>query len=185
MPTSGTTTSGRKRSSGIEVLISERDLQARVRVLGRKIARRYRGKDLVLIGVLKGSFMFMADLARAVDLPLTCDFLRVSSYGDGTISSGAVRFEFDATQPITGKHVLIVEDIVDTGRTLQAILDTLKSRRPRSLKVCALLHKPERAVVRVPIEFLGFTIPNRFVIGYGLDHAGRHRNLPYVGVLKT
>lgn len=190
MPISGTTTSGRRRRTGsppdasVPVLISERRLQGRIRGLGREIAKDYRGRDLVFIGVLKGSFVFMADLARAVPLPLTCDFLRVSSYGDGTTSRGSIRFEFDTTQPVAGKDVLLVEDIIDTGRTVRALLETLRARKPRSLKVCALLHKPERTEVRVPIAYLGFTIPNRFVIGYGLDHAGRYRNLPYVGMLE-
>ena len=166
------------------MLISQGRLQTAVRRLGREITRRYRDRDLVLIGVLKGSFVFMADLARRIRLPLTCDFLRVSSYGSGTVSTGQVRFEFDTTQPITGKHVLLVEDIVDTGRTLRTLIGILRPRRPRSVRICALLHKPARTVVRVPIEFLGFSIPNEFVVGYGLDYAGRYRNLPYIGILR-
>jgi len=164
-------------------LIPERRLRARVRRLGRTIRRDYRGRDLVLVGVLKGSFIFMADLARAIDLPLTCDFLRVSSYGSGTESLGSVRFEFDVTQPIKGKDVLLVEDIIDTGLTARSVLRSLKAKKPRSARLCALLHKPERTRVPLTIDYLGFKIPNRFVVGYGLDHDGRHRNLPYIGVL--
>lgn len=165
------------------VLIPERTLRQRVRELGRRISRDYRGKELVLVGVLKGCFVFMSDLGRAIELPVTFDFLRVSSYGSGTETSGTVRIEFDVTQPIRGKHVLLVEDIIDTGLTARSVLATLRSKRPASLRLCTLLHKPDRARVKIPIDYLGFTIPNEFVIGYGLDYAGRYRNLPYVAVL--
>jgi hypoxanthine phosphoribosyltransferase len=164
-------------------LIPERRLRERVRGLGRQIRSDYRGRELVLVGVLKGSFIFMADLARAIDLPLTCDFLRVSSYGNGTESLGAVRFEFDVTQPVRGKDVLLVEDIIDTGLTARSVLQALRAKKPRSTRLCALLHKPERTRVPLTIDYLGFKIPNRFVVGYGLDHGGLHRNLPYIGVL--
>jgi hypoxanthine phosphoribosyltransferase len=163
--------------------ISARRLQARVRALGRRIRADYRGRDLVLVGILKGSFIFMADLARAIDLPLTCDFMRVSSYGSGTSSSGRVRMEFDLSHPVRGKDVLLVEDIVDTGWTLDHVLRTLRRKKPSSLKLAALLHKPARTRVHVPIEYLGFTIPDRFVVGYGLDFDGRYRNLPHLAVL--
>ncbi len=166
----------------VPTLIPERRLRSRVRALGRRIGRDYRGKDLVLVGVLKGSFIFMADLAREIGLPLTCDFLRVTSYGSSTTSSGAVRFELDLTQPVRGKHVLLVEDIIDTGLTAASVLRALRAKRPASLRLCALLHKPERSRVRLAIHYLGFRIPNRFVVGYGLDYAGLHRNLPYLGV---
>lgn len=185
------TSAGRSRTKPaanrerVEVLISEKKLQAKVRSLGRTLTRQYRDKDLVLIGVLKGSFVFMADLVRHIRLPLTCDFIRVSSYGRGRTSSGSVRFKFDTTQSITGKHVLLVEDIIDTGRTMKSLLKTLRLRKPRSLKVCTLLHKPARQEIKVPIAFQGFTVPNEFVVGYGLDFAGRYRNLPHIGVLKT
>ena len=167
----------------VRPLISERRLRARVRVLGRRIGREYRGKELILVGVLKGSFIFMADLAREIGIPLTCDFLRVSSYG-GARTSGSVRFEFDLTQPVKGKHVVLVEDIVDTGLTMEYLLENLRTRHPASVKLCALLHKPDRAVKQIPIDYLGFTIPDLFVIGYGLDYAQRYRNLPFIGVLE-
>ncbi len=167
----------------IEALISEERIRARVAELGRQIARDYRGRDLVVVCVLKGSFVFTSDLVRAIDLPLAVDFLRMSSYGGGTESSGSVRLEFDVTQPLKGKDVIVVEDIIDTGNTVRALLDTLSAKKPASLAVCALLHKPEREQVHVPIDYLGFTIPNKFVVGYGLDHAGKHRNLPFVGVV--
>lgn len=165
----------------VPALISERRLRARVRSLGRRIGRDYRGKDLVLVGVLKGSFIFMADLAREIGLPLTCDFLRVSSYGAGTRPSGSVRLEFDLTQPVRGKHVLLVEDIIDTGQTAESVLASLRAKRPASLRLCALLHKPARTRVRLALDYVGFRIPDTFVVGYGLDLDGRYRNLPYIG----
>lgn len=165
------------------VLFDAESIAARVAALGAEISGRYRGEELVLIGVLKGSFVFMADLVRAIDLPMTCDFLRVSSYGAGTTSSGEVRFEFDTTQPIAGKHVVIVEDIIDTGLTISVLLERLATRGAASLAVAALLHKPARTTREVPIDFLGFEIPDAFVIGYGLDYAGKYRNLPYIGTL--
>jgi hypoxanthine phosphoribosyltransferase len=167
----------------LKPFISERRLLARVRALGRAIRADYRGKDLILVGILKGSFIFMADLARAIDLPLTCDFMRVSSYGNGTVSSGRIRMEFDLSRPIRGKHVLLVEDIVDTGWTLDHVLGELRRKKPASLKLAALLHKPERTRVEVPIDYLGFTIPDRFVVGYGLDFDGRYRNLRHLALL--
>lgn len=171
------------RSRPVPALISERRLRERVRAIGRKIQSDYRGKDLVLVGVLQGSFVFMADLVRAVGLPLSCDFLRISSYGSGTASTGRLRLEFDVLHSLRGRHVVIVEDIVDTGLTAKRVLGAIRAKKPASLRFCALLHKPARERVRVPIDYLGFTIPDRFVVGYGLDHAGRHRNLPYLGVL--
>lgn len=169
----------------LEALISTEKLRARVAELGRKITRDYRGRDLVVVCVLKGAFMFTADLVRHIDLPLTCDFLRVSSYGSGTESSGNVRLEFDVTQPLKGKDVILVEDIVDTGLTIRSVLDALSAKKPASLAVCALLYKPERERVHIPIDYLGFTIPNKFVVGYGLDQAGRYRNLEYVAELEV
>jgi hypoxanthine phosphoribosyltransferase len=151
--------------------------------LGRAIRADYRGRDLVLVGILKGSFIFMADLARAIDLPLTCDFMRVSSYGSGTTSNGTVKMDFDLSHPIRGKHVLLVEDIVDTGWTLAHVLKELRRKKPASLGLAALLQKPERTRVEVPIDYLGFTIPDRFVVGYGLDFDGRYRNLRHLAVL--
>jgi hypoxanthine phosphoribosyltransferase len=169
----------------IKPFISERRLQARVRALGKAIRVDYRGRDLVLVGVLKGSFIFMADLARSIHLPLTCDFLRVSSYGSGTVSTGKIKTEFDLSHPVKGKDVLLVEDIVDTGWTVSHLLREIRAKKPRSLKLAALLHKPERTRVQVPIDYLGFTIPDRFVVGYGLDFDGRYRNLPHIAVLRA
>lgn len=171
-----------RRNSPVRALISAVRLRARVRALGRTIGRDYRGKDLVLVGVLQGSFIFMADLARAIPLPLSCDFLRVSSYA-GTKTAGAVRFELDLKRSVKGRHVLLVEDIIDTGHTAQRVIAEIRKRRPASVRLCTLLHKPAGSRVKVPIEYVGFTVPDRFVVGYGLDHDGVHRNLPYVGVL--
>jgi hypoxanthine phosphoribosyltransferase len=169
----------------LKPFISARSLQARVRAMGRTIRADYRGRDLVLVGILKGSFIFMADLVRAINLPLTCDFMRVSSYGSGTVSNGRVRMEFDLSHPIRGKHVLLVEDIVDTGWTLDHVLRQLRRKKPASLRLAALLHKPDRTRVTVPIDYLGFKIPDRFVVGYGLDFDGRYRNLPHLAVLNA
>jgi hypoxanthine phosphoribosyltransferase len=167
----------------LKPFISARRLQARVRALGRAI-RADPGRDRS-VGILKGSFIFMADLARAINLPLTCDFMRVSSYGSGTVSAGTVRMEFDLSHPVRGKHVLLVEDIVDTGWTLDHVLRQLRRKKPSSLRLAALLHKPDRERVSVPIDYLGFKIPDRFVVGYGLDFDGRYRNLPHLAVLNA
>jgi hypoxanthine phosphoribosyltransferase len=164
-------------------LLSADVIQARVKVLGAQIAAEYAGKSLVLLCVLKGSFVFAADLARAIDLPLRVEFLGVRSYGDDTRSSGVVQITQDLTRPIVGDHLLIVEDIVDTGLTLSYLREQLLARMPASVKVCALLHKPSRTVRPVEIDYLGFTVADVFVVGYGLDHAEQYRNLPYVGVL--
>ena len=169
------------RSSAVPALITERRLRERVRAMGRRIRRDYRGRDLVLVGVLKGAYIFMADLARAIGLPLACEFMKVSSYGKATVSSGRLRFEFDVAQPLRGRHVLVVEDIVDTGFTASRVMAAVRARKPATARLCVLLHKPARERVAVPIDYLGFTIPDRFVVGYGLDHAGLHRNLPYIG----
>jgi hypoxanthine phosphoribosyltransferase len=166
-------------------LLSAEQIRERVRALGAEIARDYVGKSLVLLCVLKGSFVFAADLARAIDLPLRIEFLGVRSYGDDTRSSGVVQITQDLTRPIAGDHVLLVEDIVDTGLTLSYLREQLLARVPASVKFCALLHKPSRTVKPVEIDYLGFTVDDVFVVGYGLDHAERYRNLPYVGVLKS
>jgi hypoxanthine phosphoribosyltransferase len=168
----------------IQEQISATQLAARVAQLGEQITRDYVGKELVLVGVLKGSFIFMADLARAIDKrDMRVEFLGVQSYGDETSSSGVVQITFDLTKPIDGKHVLIVEDIVDTGLTMEYLLDNLRTRHPASVRLCALLHKPSRMKKPCTIDYLGFTIPDLFVIGYGLDYAQNYRNLPYIGVL--
>jgi len=172
-------------SQRISTLISEADLAARVRALGEQITRDYQGKPLVLVCVLKGSFVFTADLARSIDLPLRVEFLGVRSYGEGTSSSGVVQITQDLSRPIEAEHVLIVEDIVDTGLTIAHLLELFATRKPSSVKVCALLHKPARTRVEVPIDYLGFTIEDRFVVGYGLDWAEKYRNLPAISVVES
>jgi len=164
-------------------LVSQEDLERRVLELGAEISRDYKGKELFLVGVLKGAVFFLSDLMRAIDVPCEVDFMAVASYGSSTDSSGVVRILKDLDATIEGKDVLIVEDIIDSGLTLSYLLRTLRARDPGSLEVCALLTKPERRKVDLPIRYTGFEIPNRFVIGYGLDHAERYRNLPYVAVL--
>ncbi len=171
--------------NNVEVLISRAQLAARVEELGRQITSDYAGRSLVLLSVLKGSFVFTADLARAIDLPLRVEFLGVRSYGDSTSSSGVVEITQDLTRPIAGDDVLIIEDIVDTGLTSSFLLAQLQSRKPRSVDLCALLHKPSRTEVEVPIRYLGFTIGDEFVVGYGLDAAQRFRNLPDLCVCAT
>jgi hypoxanthine phosphoribosyltransferase len=168
----------------IEVQISAEQLATRIAELGAQIGRDYAGKELVLVGVLKGSWIFLADLARAIaNVDVRVEFLGVQSYGDETSSSGVVQITFDLTKPIDGKHVLIVEDIVDTGLTMDYLLENLRTRHPASVKLCALLHKPSRMKKPCTIDYLGFTIPDLFVIGYGLDYAQRYRCLPFIGVL--
>jgi hypoxanthine phosphoribosyltransferase len=163
-----------------EVMISAEKIHDRIRELGAEITADYAGQEIVLVGVLKGCLLFMADLSREIKLPLSLDFLRVSSY-EGTKSSGVVRFDFDLTQPINGKHVLVVEDIIDTGLTMTFLLETLHLRQPKSLKLVSLLDKPANRRAPVEIHYTGFSIPNRFVIGYGLDLDGLYRNLPFIG----
>jgi hypoxanthine phosphoribosyltransferase len=165
-------------------LVSQEDLERRVRELGAEISRDYEGRELFLVGVLKGAVFFLSDLMRVIEVPCEVDFMAVASYGSSTDSSGVVRILKDLDATIEGKDVLIVEDIIDSGLTLSYLLRTLRAREPRSLEVCALLTKPERREVDLPIRYTGFEIPNRFVIGYGLDHAERYRNLPYVAVLQ-
>jgi hypoxanthine phosphoribosyltransferase len=170
--------------SHVDVLIPEAALRARVKALGDEITRDYADRSLVVVGVLKGSFIFLADLVRAIDLPLTVDFIGISSY-QGTHSTGVVQITSDLSRPIEGKDVLLVEDIVDTGLTMRYLLENLATRGPASVKVCALLEKPARARVAVPIDYRGFVIGDEFVVGYGLDWDGRMRNLPFVGVPRT
>ena len=166
-----------------EVLIEEQRLQDRVRQLGAEISADYAGRDLLLVGVLKGAVFFMADLMRAIGVPCEIDFMAISSYGASHDSSGVVRILKDLDINIEGRHVLVVEDIIDSGLTLSYLMRNLESRAPASLGVCALLTKPERREIEVEVRYVGFEIPNRFVIGYGLDYAERYRNLPYLGVL--
>jgi hypoxanthine phosphoribosyltransferase len=168
----------------IVTMISREQIQARVTELGAQIAADYRDKNLVLVCVLKGSFVFTADLARAIDAPMRIEFLGVRSYGEGTSSSGVVQITQDLSRPIEGEDILLVEDIVDTGLTIAHLLDLFRTRRPNSIKVCTLLHKPARTRIQVPIDYLGFTIEDKFVVGYGLDWAEKYRNLPAISVVE-
>ena len=167
-----------------EILVQADDLQHRVRSLGAEITADYEGRDLLLIGVLKGAIFFLSDLMRHIEVPCEVDFMAVASYGSATDSSGVVRIIKDLDIPIEGRHVLIVEDIVDSGLTLQYLLRSLHARDPASLEVCALLTKPDRRKVDLPTRYVGFEIADRFAIGYGLDHAERYRNLPFVAALQ-
>ena len=166
-----------------EILVQADDLQHRVQELGFEISSDYEGRNLVLVGVLKGAVFFLSDLMRHIEIPCEVDFMAVASYGSATDSSGVVRILKDLDAAIEGRDVLIVEDIVDSGLTLQYLMRNLGSRNPRSLEVCALLTKPQRRKVDLPTRYVGFEIPNRFVVGYGLDHEERHRNLPFVAAL--
>jgi hypoxanthine phosphoribosyltransferase len=166
-----------------EILVQKPDLEHRVRQLGAEISRDYEGRDLVLVGVLKGAVFFLSDLMRRIEIPCEVDFMAVASYGSATDSSGVVRILKDLDMPIEGRHVLVVEDIIDSGLTLQYLMRSLGARDPASLEVCALLTKPERRKVELPTRYVGFEIPNKFAIGYGLDHDERYRNLPYVAAL--
>jgi len=166
-----------------EVLIDRETLQRRISELGEEISADYTGRDLLLVGVLKGAVFFMADLMRGLTIPCEIDFMAISSYGDSTDSSGVVRILKDLDINIEGRDVLVVEDIIDSGLTLSYLMRNLEAREPASLEICALLTKPERREIEVPVRYVGFEIPNRFAIGYGLDHAERYRNLPYVAVL--
>jgi hypoxanthine phosphoribosyltransferase len=166
-----------------EVLIDREALQRRIAELGEEISADYAGRDLLLVGVLKGAVFFMADLMRGLTIPCEIDFMAISSYGDSTDSSGVVRILKDLDINIEGRDVLVVEDIIDSGLTLSYLMRNLEAREPASLAICALLTKPERREIDVPVRYVGFEIPNRFVIGYGLDFGERYRNLPYVGVL--
>lgn len=167
-------------------LISAAAIATRVAELGAQITAAYApfvpATDVVVIGVLKGSVIFLADLIRHIAMPIFIDFIGISSYGDATVSSGVVQITQDLSRPIEGKHVIVVEDIVDTGHTVHYLLENLGTRRPASIKLCSLLHKPERAERDVKVDYLGFTIPNKFVVGYGLDIAQQYRNLPFIGV---
>jgi hypoxanthine phosphoribosyltransferase len=166
-----------------KVLIDEETLRARIAEIGAEISEDYRDKDLLLVGVLKGAVFFMADLMRNLSISCEVDFMAISSYGDSTDSSGVVRILKDLDLNIEGRHVLVVEDIIDSGLTLSYLIRNLESREPASLEICALLTKPDRREIDVPVRYTGFEIPNEFVIGYGLDYAERYRNLPYVAVL--
>lgn len=170
-----------------EVLLSEERIRERVAELAEQISNDYANKgvdDVYMLGVLRGAFIFLADLSRKLTIPRHVDFIALSSYEDASTTSGAVRLVLDVRAPLRGKHVLVVEDIVDSGKTLQYLLKTLKAREPASLETCVLLHKPDRLEVPVSIDYLGFTIPDKWVVGYGLDYADRFRTLPYIGVIQ-
>jgi hypoxanthine phosphoribosyltransferase len=171
-------------SERIVTMLSAETIAARVRELGAQITKDYKDRPLVLVCVLKGSFVFAADLMRQIDLPLRVDFLGVRSYGEGTESSGVVQITQDLSRPIAHEDVLFVEDIVDTGLTIAHLMDLFRTRNPHGVKVCSLLHKPARARVAVKVDYLGFTIEDKFVVGYGLDHAEKYRNLPFIGVVE-
>ena len=167
----------------IRILIPEDKVDERIAQLGEQISQDYAGKQVHLIGILKGSIFFICELAKRITVPVTMDFMSVSSYGAGTKSSGVVKLIKDLDEPINGKDVLIVEDIIDSGRTLNYLLKNLSSRQPNSIRLCTMLDKPERREVDVEVDYMGFRIPDEFVIGYGLDYDQRYRNLPYIGVL--
>ena len=167
-----------------EELFSEEQLKNRVREIAQQITADYQGKEIMLISVLRGSFVFMADLCRAIDLPCTLDFMAVSSYGKGTKSSGQVQITKDLSEDISDRHIIVVEDILDSGNTLSYLLKILENRHPASIRLCTLLDKPDRRVKPVEVHYSGFTIPDAFVVGYGLDYAEKYRNLPYIGILK-
>jgi hypoxanthine phosphoribosyltransferase len=167
-----------------EILLTGEEIQAKVIELGEQLTTDYQDKNLLLLGTLKGAVPFIADLARAINLPLEIDYMAISSYGNSTQSSGVVRILKDLEGPVQNKHVLIVEDIVDSGLTLHYLMDVLRQRKPLSLRVCALLDKLRERVKPVELDYTGFRIPNQFVVGYGLDYAQRYRNLPYIGILK-
>ncbi len=166
------------------ILITSEEIGARVRELGQQITNDYAGQDILMIGVLRGAVVFMSDLARAIKRPIDIDFMAISSYGLSTNSSGVVRILKDLDEVVQGRHLLIVEDIIDSGLTLNYLVENLKSRKPASVRICTLLSKPDRRKVDVQVDYNGFIIPDYFVVGYGLDYAGKYRNLPFIGILK-
>ena len=167
----------------IDVLYSEEQLAARIREMGDEISRDYEGKEVTIICILKGACFFACELAKRISVPVYFDFMRVSSYGNETESSGVVKIVQDLDEPIRGKNIIVVEDIIDSGRSMHYLLDILRSRGPESIKLCSLLNKPDRRVTEVDIDYTGFEIPDKFVVGYGLDYAQKYRNLPYIGVV--
>ncbi len=169
--------------SGFDVLIPEDEIRRRVASLAQEIRKDLKGKETAVVAVLKGAFIFAADLVRSLDFPLTCEFLRVTSYKNNK-STGSVKIEFDLSESIEGKHVLLVEDIIDTGRTIRFLVNHLQSKKPAAIKVCTLLYKEVDPTVRKLIDYIGFEIPNEYVVGYGMDDAGLHRSLPFIGIRK-
>lgn len=170
-------------SERISVLLSEEEVDRRINEIGKQITKDYEGKNIHLICVLKGGVFFMCELAKRIEVPVTMDFMAISSYGADTKSSGVIKIVKDLDESITGKDVLVIEDIVDSGRTLSYLLEMLKDRKPNSLRLCTLLDKPDRRVIDVDVDYTGFQIPDEFVVGYGLDYAQKYRNLPYIGVV--
>ena len=168
----------------ISVLISENDVDAKIAEIGKQISEDYAGESVHLLCILKGSVFFTCELAKRITVPVSLDFMSVSSYGDGTSSSGVVKIAKDLDETIEGKNVIVIEDIIDSGRTLHYLLDVLEKRNPKSMKLCTLLDKPERRVKDVKVDYTGFAIPDEFVVGYGLDYAQKYRNLPYIGVVE-
>ena len=166
------------------ILITSEEIGARVRELGQQITNDYAGQEILMIGVLRGAVIFMADLARSIKRPMDIDFMAITSYGLSTNSSGVVRIIKDLDEVVEGRHILIIEDIIDSGLTLNYLVDNIKSRKPASVRICTLLSKPDRRKVNVTVDYNGFNIPDHFVVGYGLDYAGKYRNLPFIGVLK-
>ncbi len=171
-------------SEKISVLISEEKVNDRISQIAEEISREYAGEEVCLICILKGSVFFTCELAKRITIPVTIDFMQVSSYGDGTVSSGRVRIAKDLDEPVENKNIIVIEDIIDSGRTLSYLMNLLKVRNPKSIKLCTLLDKPDRRVVDVDVDYTGFTIPDKFVVGYGLDYAQKYRNLPYIGVVE-
>ena len=168
----------------IQVMFSEEEVNARIAEIAAQINEDYKGEEIVAIGILRGGVYFCTELTKRITVPVILDFMEASSYGSGTDSSGQVQITKDLIEDIAGRHVIVVEDIIDTGRTLSKLLDNLRARKPKSLKLCTLLDKPERRVVQVQVDYNGFVIPNKFVIGYGMDYAQKYRNLPYIGVVE-
>ena len=167
----------------IDVMYTEDEIDKRIAELGAQITRDYKGKEITMVCILKGAASFACELAKRIDLPMEMEYMRCSSYGNETESSGVVKIDLDLDHPIRGKHILVVEDIIDTGRTMSYLLDILKDRGPADVKLCSLLDKPDRRVVDVTIDYTGFVIPDEFIVGYGLDYAQKYRNLPYIGVI--
>ncbi|MDE6744794.1 MAG: hypoxanthine phosphoribosyltransferase [Lachnospiraceae bacterium] len=169
----------------IRVMIPEEEIDRRIRELGAKISQEYEGKELHMICILKGSVFFASELAKRITVPVTLDFMAVSSYGNDTVSSGNIQIRNDLAESIEGRHVLVIEDIIDTGKTLSFLMKMLQERKPASLKLCTLLDKPDRRTHPVDVDYVGFEIPDEFVVGYGLDYAQKYRNLPYIGVVEN
>ncbi len=167
-----------------KILLTKEQIEKRVEQMGRQISEDYNGKDLIAVAILRGSVIFFSDLMRQISIPMAIDFMAVSSYGSGSESSGSAHIKFDMQEDISGKHLLIVEDIIDSGVTLSGLMEMLKGRKPASIEMCCLLNKPERRRVEVPVKYIGFDIPDEFVVGYGLDYASKYRNYENVGILK-